>query len=190
MKKKTHTPSVCFACLLCFAIRFLFYFISICSRWHEQKNQNEWKKNPPRIKIVQKNEQAQSATIYVQNLDPMGKTEHSMVCVCWCVFCGNLFAIQRNRNFKQMNSFHWLTHRTKRRFQQINSLYWTRLSVHHIHIFTNTFYKYYIWIGSQHEFSLSLSKKSVLNKWKNNNINKTTRQPNKNEITFKTKTQK
>lgn len=74
-----------------------------------------------------------------------------------CVFCGNLFAIQRNRNFKQMNSFHWLTHRTKRRFQQINSRYWTRLSVHHIHIFTNTFYKYYIWIGSQHEFSLSLS---------------------------------
>lgn len=43
-KKKTHTPSVCFACLLCFAIRFLFYFISICSRWHEQQNQNEWKK--------------------------------------------------------------------------------------------------------------------------------------------------
>lgn len=81
-KKKTHTPSVCFACLLCFAIRFLFYFISICSRWHEQQNQNEWKKNPPRIKIVQKNEQAQSATIYVQNLDPMGKTEHSMACVC------------------------------------------------------------------------------------------------------------
>lgn len=40
-KKTTHTQSVCFACLLCFAIRFLFYFISICSRWHEQQNQNE-----------------------------------------------------------------------------------------------------------------------------------------------------
>lgn len=101
------------------------------------------------------------------------------VCVCWCVFCGNLFAIQRNRNFKQMNSFHWLTHRTKRRFQQINSLYWTRLSVHHIHIFTNTFYKYYIWIGSQHEFSLSLSKKirfEQMEKQQHQQNHKTTKQ--------------
>lgn len=172
------------------SVFILFYFNLLSVAWATKPKR--MKKNPLRIKIVQKNEQAQSATIYVQNLDPMGKTEHSMVCMCLCVFCGNLFAIQRNRNFKQMNSFHWLTHRTKRRFQQINSLYWTRLSVHHIHIFTNTFYKYYIWIGSQHEFSLSLSlsKKSVLNKWKNNNINKTARQPHKNEITFKTKTQK